>query len=272
MTGDGEHPLAPLARRLEGTRLPPIAMYKERCLQRRVAVRMRACGVTTVGDYVTRLDHDPAELERLLDALTINVTAGFRNPEAWHRLDRELPTLPVAGNGPLTAWSAGCATGEEAWTLALLLARALVSRGHRLDTSSLRVDATDVDPAAVAAASAGRYPASAFADAPPGLLDGWTAPSGRLHVFSDRLRPLVRFEVRDLGRDLPPGSGYDLIVCRNVLIYFERSAQIRVLEQFAEALRPGGLLFLGKVESVLGAARRRFVPVDIRERLFRRAA
>lgn len=272
MTGNGEDPLAVLARRLEGTRLPPIAMYKQRCLQRRVAVRMRACGVATVGEYVTRLDRDPAELERLLDALTINVTAGFRNPEAWDRLGRELRTLPVDGNRPLTAWSAGCATGEEAWSLALLLARTLLSRGHRLDPSSLRVDATDVDPAAVASAAAGRYPASAFAAAPPGFLDGWTAPSGPLHLFSDRLRPLLRFEVRDLGRDRPPASGYDLIVCRNVLIYFEPSAQGRVLEQFADALRPGGLLFLGKVESVMGTARRRFVPVDIRERLFRRAA
>jgi len=272
MTGDDEHPLAGLARRLEGTRLPPLAMYKERCLQRRVAVRMRACGVATVADYVTRLDRDPAELERLLDALTINVTEGFRNPKAWDRLDRELQTLPMTGNRPVTAWSAGCATGEEAWTLALLLARTLVSRGRPLDSSSLRVDATDVDPAAVAAASAGRYPASAFAAAPAGLLDGWAAPAGRLHVFSDRLRPLVRFEVRDLGRDPPPASGYDLIVCRNVLIYFARSAQISVLERFADALGPGGLLFLGKVESVVGTARRRFVPVDIRERLFRRAA
>jgi len=272
VTGDGENPLAALARRLEGTRLPPIAMYKERCLQRRVAVRMRACGTATVGEYLARLDGDPAELDRLLDALTINVTAGFRNPEAWDRLARELPTLPLDGNGPVTAWSAGCATGEEAWTMALLLARSLEARGHRPDAGSLRVDATDVDPAAVASAAAGRYPASAFAAAPAGLLDGWAVSSGSLQVFGDRLRPLVRFEVRDLGRDPPPASGYDLIACRNVLIYFERSAQVRLLEQFADALRPGGLLFLGKVESVLGPARRRFVPVDIRERLFRRAA
>ena len=272
MTPAGEAGLAALARRLEGTRLPPIAMYKECCLQRRVAVRMRACGVGSMGEYVALLDRDPRELDRLLDTLTINVTSGFRNPEAWHRLGDELASLVVGGTSPVTAWSAGCATGEETWTVALMLATALAGRGQDPDPSSLRVDGTDVDPSAIAAAAQGRYPASAFAAAPAGMLEGWMLPAGSLRMFSERLRRMVRFEVRDLGRDRPPATGYDLIVCRNVLIYFERSVQLRLLEQFADALRPGGLLFLGKVESVLPPVRRRFETVDGRERLFRRGA
>lgn len=272
MTAVAEGALALLAQRLEGTRLPPLSMYKARCLQRRVAVRMRACRVESVGEYLAVLDRDPAEVERLLDALTIGVTSGFRNPEAWSRLEGELGTLFETAARPFTAWSAGCATGEEAWTVALLLADALMRRGSRPDPSALRVDATDVDPAAIARAQAGRYSAAAFEQAPKGIIESWFERIGGERQASDPLRAVVRFQVRDLGRDPAPATGYDLIACRNVLIYFERPVQVRLVDHFADALRPGGLLLLGKVESVLEPARRRFEVVDGRERLFRKVA
>lgn len=273
MNPDGDPALAMLARRLEGTSVPALAMYKDRCLQRRLAVRMRARGVGSLTEYAALIDQDPEELTRLVDALTINVTSGFRNPEAWRRLALELEPLAAGAERGMTAWSAGCATGEEAWTIAMLLAESLDAAGRQWDPATLHVDATDVDPGAIRRAVAGAYSPSAFLPAPDGILERWTVAGddGQRRV-ADRLRDVVRFEVRDLGRDGPPGAGYDLIACRNVLIYFERETQERLLDRFAEALRPGGLLLLGKVESVLGPARRRLEPVDLRERLFRRVA
>jgi chemotaxis methyl-accepting protein methylase len=246
-------------------------MYKDRCLQRRLAVRMRARGVASVAEYAALIDRDPSELDRLVDALTINVTSVYRNPEAWDRLALELEPVASDRQRALSAWSAGCATGEEAWTIAMLLADALGAAGRPSGRGALQVDATDVDPDAIERASTATYPVGAFATVPRGLLERWTEPCGAGRRFADSLRQVVRFSVRDLGRDGSPRSGYDLITCRNVLIYFERATQERLLDRFTDALRPGGLLMLGKVESVLGPARQRLEPVDLRERLFRRA-
>jgi chemotaxis methyl-accepting protein methylase len=266
----GDQALAGLTRRLEGTGVPSLAMYKDRCLQRRLAVRMRARGVTSLAEYAALIDRDPSELDRLVDALTINVTSVYRNPEAWERLALELEALAADPAPGLAAWSAGCASGEEAWTVAMLLADAFAAAGRPWGPASIRVDATDVDPGAIARAVTASYPVSVFEAAPPALVERWTEPCDAGRRFGARLRELVHFTVRDLGRDGPPGSRYDLITCRNVLIYFERATQERLLDRFADALRPGGLLFLGKVESLVGPARRRLEPVDRRERLFRR--
>lgn len=260
-----------VARRLAGTAVPALAMYKDRCLRRRLAVRMRARRVASLGEYAALLDRDPGELALLVEALSVQVTAAFRNPEAWRRLAADLDDLVATGE-PVLAWSAGCASGEEAWTIAMLLADAMARAGRSWEAGTLRVDATDLSPEALARAAAGTCPASAFADVPADLLARWTLPAGRNRQVADPLRAAVRFAVGDLGRDPPPRTGYDLIVCRNVLIYFSREAQERLLHRFADALRPGGLLMLGKVESLVGTARDRLAVVDARERLFRREA
>jgi chemotaxis protein methyltransferase CheR len=259
-----------LARRLEALGLPALDMYKEKCLRRRLAVRMRASGAATLADYAARIAADPAEAERLRDALTINVTDFFRNPESWARLGTALPALLRARRGSLHIWSAGCATGEEAWSAAILAASLLSEAGLPITGARLRVDATDVDPRCLTVARTAAYPEAAFAAMPAPLQSRWTEPvaGGRSPVAL--LHPLVRVLPHDMGREDPPHPPYDLIVCRNVLIYFARPAYEAILDRFAGALRPGGLLLLGKVESLIGAARERFEPVDIRERLFRR--
>lgn len=258
-----------LLRRLEGHALPPLAMYKDKCLHRRLAVRMRACGVRTLAEYASVLDRQPGEVERLLQTLTINVTQFFRNPEAWQRLADEI-VQPVDGPARLSAWSAGCASGEEAYSVAMLLAGALAGAGIAPSARNLRVDATDVDEECLKAARQGWYPAASWRTAPEALVNRWTSPEGEGRRIAGPLRAAVRVLRHDLGRDPAPEPPYDLITCRNVLIYFERDVQDRLLQLFADALRPGGLLLLGKVETLLGNARERFTPVDGRERLFRR--
>ncbi|MFI5213283.1 MAG: CheR family methyltransferase [Gemmatimonadales bacterium] len=242
-----------------------VTSYREPCLRRRLAVRMRARGVHTFGDYASLLERMPEELDLLLDALTINVTKFFRNPETYAVLqERVVPELAARG-GRVSVWSAGSATGEEAYSLAILFAAAA-------GTSRVRIDATDLDPGALALSERAEYPASAVEDVPQDLAAWAFRPGGPPFHVADRVRRLVRTVRHDLTRDAAPAPPYHLIVCRNVVIYFDRPTQERLFERFHEALVPGGWLLLGKVETLFGAARALFRTEDARERLFRRPA
>jgi chemotaxis methyl-accepting protein methylase len=258
--GAGDDPaLQALLRQIERRGLM-VSSYKEPCLRRRLAVRMRARGVHTFGAYADVLERDPAELDRLLDALTINVTRFFRNPETYAALrTRVVPDLAARGR-PVTIWSAGCATGEEPYSLAILLREAGVRA---------RIDATDLDPGALDALRRAEYPAPAVAEVPPDLLARHfsAGPPFKLAAATARLVNPIR---HDLTRDAAPAPPYDFITCRNVVIYFDRPTQERLFSRFWDALGPGGWLLLGKVETLFGPARGRFEVADARERLFRR--
>ena len=246
------------------------ASYKEKCLRRRIAVRMRARGVHTYGDYARVLDTDAAEYERLLDALTINVTKLFRNWETYAVIaDRVIPALWSSDNAQIKVWSAGCSSGEEPYSLAALFHRHAESISQ-LDGLSRRVSVlgSDIDLRCLAAAEKGTFEEGDFADTPTALRQRYFAPAAPFTIVPD-VRRLVRFERRDLLADAPPPGPHHLIVCRNVLIYFDRDTQERLFEKFHAALAPDGFLVLGKVETLLGEARTRFVAVEGRERVFR---
>jgi chemotaxis methyl-accepting protein methylase len=259
-----------LTRRITERAGVPLDAYKDRCLRRRIAVRMRACGVHTFDAYRQVLDREAGEVDRLLDALTINVTRFYRNPETWARLAAEyLPPLLAARKGVLHAWSAGCASGEEPYTLAMLLVD-LAPRGA--DLARCVIDASDLDRGSLERARAASYPPQAFLEAPPALVERHTRAEGGQRVVIERVRRLVRFQRHDLIEDPAPAPPYDLVLCRNVVIYFDRATQERLFLRFAESLVPGGLLVLGKVETLLGTARDRLELLDPRERIYRRAA
>jgi chemotaxis protein methyltransferase CheR len=244
--------------------------YKERCLRRRIAVRMRAKGVHTFDDYARVLDTDAQEYDRLLDALTINVTKLFRNWDAWASLAAlVLPALWQETGGDVRAWSAGTSSGEEAYSLAALLHRHAETVGQTDRLAGSLVLGTDVDRSVLAAAARGTFAEPAFADTPPELRARYFSGHAPAAAVPE-LRALVAFEQRDLLLEPPPAGAWHLIVCRNVLIYFDRETQEALFERFHEALAPGGVLFLGKVETLLGPARQRFAAVDQRERIFRR--
>jgi chemotaxis methyl-accepting protein methylase len=244
--------------------------YKESCLRRRLAVRMRARGVHTFADYGRVLETDRAEYDRLVDALTINVTKFYRNKETWDALAANyLPGLWDARNGAVRCWSAGCATGEEPYTVAVLLLEAARVRGRPLPAGA-RVDATDLDPTALARAEAGVFRPAAFDEMPAELTKRYFPGSPDHQAIPDVRRP-VHFRKHDLLREPPPAPPYDLICCRNVVIYFDRPTQERLFDGFATALAPEGYLVLGKVETLFGNARTRFRLDDPRERIYRRA-
>lgn len=245
--------------------------YKERCLKRRLAVRLRARGVHTYDEYAAVLERDPAEYERLLDTLTINVTRFYRNPETWEALtSRHLPALWRAREGGLRCWSAGCASGEEAYSLAVAIAEVARTCGPEAWLGAASIDATDIDRASLERVRAARYPDAAFGDMPAALLARYfPAPPPRT-VPAELVR-LVRVREHDLTREPPPGPPYDLIVCRNTVIYFDRATQERLFLRFADALAGDGLLVLGKVETLFGASRERFTVLEPRERIYRRS-
>ena len=248
--------------------------YKSRCLKRRLAVRMRARGVHTFDDYSRVLDGDPREYDQLLDALTINVTKFFRNAETWTALSPYLEDRWRTHEGGLRVWSAGCASGEEPYTIAIVLAE----MARRTDTLGwlprARVLATDVDRESLERAQAARYPASAFSEMPADLQRRYLEPAAEdgTRAPLETVRRIVAVQRHDLTIGRPPGGPFDLVVCRNVVIYFDRPTQERLFQQFAAALQPEGLLVLGKVETLLGPARDQLRLEDPRERIYRRPA
>jgi chemotaxis protein methyltransferase CheR len=247
------------------------ASYKERCLRRRIAVRMRAKGVHTYEDYARVLDGDALEYERLLDALTINVTRLFRNREVFDALATHVvPALWDTPAARLRIWSAGCSSGEEAYSLAALLHRYATARGATSGLARVDILGTDVHGPSLEAAADGAYPQAAFDEVPADVRAAYFSNGAPPHRVSRELRRLVRFDTNDLLRDPAPGAGFALIACRNVLIYFDRASQERLFDHFQAALAPGGFLVLGMVETLFGDARRRFAAVDARTRIFRR--
>jgi chemotaxis methyl-accepting protein methylase len=246
--------------------------YKDKCLRRRIAVRMRACGVQTYQEYQALLARTPDEYDRLKDAITINVTRFFRNAETWVRLATDhLPGLLARVPGTVRVWSAGCSSGEEAYGLAILIAEAAAAAGDARGVERVQVDATDIDRRSLERAADARYGADALAETPAAIRDRYFERDGD----GWRVVPVVRHRVRvrrhDLGREPPPGT-FHLIVCRNVVIYFERPTQERLFALFADALVADGLLVLGKVETLFGPARERLHLLDARERIYRKPA
>lgn len=243
------------------------ASYKEKCVRRRIAVRMRARSVHTFADYGLVLDRDPHEYELLLDALTINVTKFFRNPETFAAIDRELvPALYARVEPQLRIWSAGCASGEEPYSLAMLMHRYATTQGRRFDR--VEVLGTDLDRASLATAERAVYLEPTLSDTPPDIRQMYFSMQPPYRIQPD-VRVRVQFRRHDLLREPFPEPQH-LICCRNVIIYFDRATQEALFERFAEALLPGGFLVLGRVETLFGPARTLFAPVDSRERLFRR--
>jgi chemotaxis methyl-accepting protein methylase len=243
--------------------------YKDKCLRRRIAVRMRAKGALRCGDYSGMLDADPREYERLMRSLTVNVTKFFRNWETYSAVDqRVVPALMHRNESEIRIWSAGCSSGEEPYSIAILMHRHAAKTGRNLD--SVSIVGTDIDAECLAEAVRGVYAESALGDTPADLREHYFPHIAGLRTMRPEVRRLVRFERSDLLHFRPPVEQAHMIVCRNVIIYLERAAQDALFAHFHRALAAGGFLVLGKVETLLGEARGLFSPVNARERIFRK--
>jgi len=269
--GADEQGFIALCRKIERERQFRCWNYKDTCLRRRISVRMRAKSATTFAQYAGILDTDPREYDKLVDALTINVSKFFRNPETFACIaTKVLPELWSAPSPLVRVWSAGCATGEEAYSLAVLCREYALANGDLSKLARLRIIGSDIDRESISVASKGRYAAPAFTDTSPAVRERYFPLENGLFSVSPEIRNLVSFERRDLLDGDGPGGRLHMIVCRNVIIYFTRETQEHLFERFHDLLLPGGFLVLGKVETLLGKSREMFAPVSSRERIFRR--
>jgi two-component system CheB/CheR fusion protein len=244
--------------------------YKRTSLQRRFARRMGIVGVESYGDYLDFLQVHPDEFEELFDALLINVTDFFRDPPTWRYLSEEaLPELLGAksDDDPIRVWSAGCATGQEAYSVAMVLAEAL---GEDAYTERVKIYATDVDEDALSTGRLGIYSAKEVDAVAPELRERYFERSDLRMAFRKELRRTVIFGRNDLLFDAPI-SRLDLLLCRNTLMYFTAEAQAAILRHFHFALQDPGLLVLGKSEMMI-SHRDLFTPLDLRRRVFRRVS
>jgi two-component system CheB/CheR fusion protein len=243
--------------------------YKRASLMRRVDRRMGVVGVHSYPDYIDRLQVNPDEFAALFNTILINVTRFFRDQEAWDFLQAKVVPTLLAGREPdeqIRVWSAGCASGEEAYSLAMMFAEALGIEQFR---QRVKIYATDVDEDALTTARQAAYTERDVQGVPPDLLTRYFEPLGDRQLFRKDLRRSVIFGRNDLVQDAPI-SRIDLLACRNTLMYYNAETQARILRRFHFALTPNGMLFLGKAEMLLTHGRL-FEPIELKRRIFRKA-
>lgn len=222
------------------------ARYKRGTVLRRLERRLQVTGLADLPSYRDHLAHQPDESAALLKDLLIGVTNFFRDRAAFEALEREvMPALfadDTAAGQAIRAWTTACATGEEAYSLAMLLCEQQAANPSA--SRKIQVFATDIDEQAITAGRTGRYPAAIVTDVPPKRLATFFEKEASHYRLRQEVREKVVFAVHNLLRD-PPFSGLDLITCRNLLIYLDRGVHAEVLELFHFALKPGGFLVLG---------------------------
>lgn len=263
--------LAALKRKIQDESGFNSAHYKDKCLRRRLEVRMRARGAASFDAYSALLDRDSSEYEILLDTLTINVSKFFRNQEIWAAIETlVIPALFQPAGEPSRIWSAGSAGGEEAYSASILLREWAAREKRNADLARFEIVGTDIDRRSLGVARAGEYPELSLAETTAEIRERWFSP-GPIHRLAAPAKENVTFLRSDLISD-EPQRDVSLILCRNVIIYFEREVQEAIFQRFFDALVPGGFLVLGKVETLLGRPRSLFRPVSARDRIFRKPA
>jgi two-component system, chemotaxis family, CheB/CheR fusion protein len=242
--------------------------YKRTSLMRRVDRRMVEVGASDYAEYLDFLQVHQNEFTALFNTILINVTGFFRDPDAWEHLRTEV-LEPLLAKKPADAsirvWSAGCASGEEAYTTAIILAEIL---GREQFSRRVKIYATDVDDDALTHARQAIYDERDVRDIPSELVENYFEANGNRYAFRKDLRRSVIFGRNDLMQDAPI-SRIDLLICRNALMYFNAEAQSRILSRFHFALNDNGVLFLGKAEMLLSHGRM-FLPADLKRRIFRK--
>jgi two-component system, chemotaxis family, CheB/CheR fusion protein len=242
--------------------------YKRTSLERRFRRRMEAIGCESFGDYLDYLEVHPEEYEQLFDTLLINVTEFFRDAPSWEHLQQDaLPAALAAKepDEPIRVWCAGCATGQEAYTAAMVLAELLDEDAF---LERVKIYATDIDEDALATARLATYTQKEADGLPEALREKYFERTDQRWAFRKNLRRTVIFGRNNLVSDAPI-SRLDLLICRNTLMYFTAETQGQVLRHFHFALRDHGLLMLGKSE-MMTTHRDVFTAVDLKKRIFRK--
>ena len=247
--------------------------YQEKCLKRRIAVRMRSRKVRSYAEYLRVLINDPKEYEELFNTLTINVSEFLRNPEMFESF-KNLVLKPLIEEKKkynihaIKIWSAGCAGGEEPYSIAMLFKEIME---HELTKFPVTIYATDIDRDSLDGARRAEYEHGSVENVSKYLLAKYfEITDSNTYKLKKDVKELVRFQYHNLVADKPPAK-FDIIFCRNVMIYFNREMQDRLYRRFYGALNPGGFLITGKVEMLPPDIQKMFRRVNARERIYQRA-
>ena len=238
--------------------------YKKTSLSRRISKRLQARNIATYGDYCSVLEADPAEYYRLFSHITIKVSEFFREREVYEALCKAVKSsFPV--NEPIKAWSCGCAYGEEPYSIAIMLSRCLDSYALR----RTKLFATDIDNEALDMARRGAYLEDSLRNVPPEVRKEYFYESEGTFRVRHSIRNLVKFGALDIVRNSSI-SGVNLLFCRNLFIYFNKTLQKAVFEKLDYSLKPGGLIVLGKAEVLPASFSSRYEPVGDKTNIFRK--
>jgi len=230
--------------------------YKVRPFTRRIKSRMRSVGVMEYSEYADFLRNHPEEVIKLREALTINVSKFFRNQSVFSVIKNEIFKKILF---PISIWSAGCASGEEPYTLSIIL----------LESGKTgKIIATDVDVSAIKNAQDGIYDEVSLSETPPDIISRYFSRENGRYRINDNVKEFVEFRVLDLKELEEFKMTFDVIVCRNVLIYLSKEFQRKVIEGFANHLKEKGFLILGMVEGMFGMGENFFIPYNLKERIY----
>ena len=230
-----------------------LSFYKEKQMKRRIDSLIKKNGYELYVDYIKVLETNLILYNEFINYLTINVSEFYRNPEQWEVLKKDILPMLLKNSGNLKIWSAACSTGDEPYTLVMVL-------NEHIPLKDIRVIATDIDKEALRKAKAGAYTEKSLEKLPKAYLDKYFRKDGSVYTVRDEVRNQVEFMQHNMLKEAYP-SGCDLIVCRNVLIYFTEEAKMNIYPQFNKALRKGGVLFVGSTEQIIMSNKYHFSPL-----------
>lgn len=219
-----------------------LSFYKEAQMKRRLTSLYEKRGFRDFNEFYKAIHSDKEMLEEFLDRMTINVSEFYRNAQRWDVLEKVIFPRLLATNKRLKIWSAACSTGEEPYSLAMVLSSHVPLR-------DISIFATDLDNGALDRAKVALYPERALKEAPPSVVAKYFVNDGNFYQVKDEIKNTVTFKQHNLLDDRYD-TNYDLIVCRNVMIYFTEEAKEKIYTNFANSLKPGGILFVGSTEQI----------------------
>lgn len=231
-----------------------LSLYKEAQMKRRLTALYEKKGFGSFQEFFSKLNRDSEEMEEFLDRMTINVSEFYRNYKRWEVLETKILPRLLLENKSLKIWSAACSTGEEPYTIAMMLSEHMTLSGRT-------ITATDIDKNAIQRARNGLYPERSLNEVPSVMKARYFTQEGALFKLNEEIRKNVTFKQQNLLSD-PFEGNYDLIVCRNVLIYFTEEAKNLLYKKFNASLRPGGVLFVGSTEQIFNPSQYGFETED----------
>lgn len=230
-----------------------LSFYKEKQMKRRIDSLIRKNGYELYEEYINVLKTNQVFYNEFINYLTINVSEFYRNPEQWEVLKKDIFPMLLKKSGKLKIWSAACSTGDEPYTLVMVL-------NEYIPLKDIKITATDIDNEALRKAKAGVYTEKSLEKLPSAYLDKYFHKEDRIFTVKDEVRSQVEFIQHNMLKEAYP-SGCDLIVCRNVLIYFTEEAKVKIYTQFNQSLRKEGVLFVGSTEQIIMSSRYNFSPL-----------